>query len=109
MADGSTLRIGPIHHDAQFRSLECLLRVLVVWKRAAILVEAGVCTSSAFFGGCRLIFRISSVWAVLADFDAPEWRYEPEVARFLGEWAPHARIAAISGWMPMMFMTRVRL
>jgi hypothetical protein len=36
---------------------------------------------------------------------APEGRFEPKMARFLAERASaYARIAAISGRMPMMFM-----
>ncbi len=50
------------------------------------------------------------VWAVLAGLGAPERRFEPKMALFRVENAPiYALIAAISGRMPMMFMTRVRL
>ena len=48
--------------------------------------------------------------SVLAGSGAPERRYEPKMARFRAEQEPiYALIAAISGRMPMMFMTRVRL
>ena len=50
------------------------------------------------------------MWAVLAGSGALERRFEPMVARFPAEQAfAYALIAAISGRMPMMFMTRVRL
>ncbi len=59
---------------------ECLLWVLVVWKRAAILRFGSGPGSSAFFGGRRPVFRIFGVWVVLAGSDALERRFEPEVA-----------------------------
>ncbi len=45
--------------------------------------------------------------AVLAGSGALERRFEPKMALFPAEQAPYAWIAAISGRMPMMFMTRV--
>ncbi len=50
------------------------------------------------------------MWAFLACSGAPERRFEPKMARFRAEQGPiYALIAAISGRMPRMFMTRVRL
>ena len=65
---------------------------------------------AATFGVYGPDVRVFGVWAVLGARGAPERRYEPEVGRFPAEQGPiYALIAAISGRMPMMFMTRVRL
>lgn len=59
---------------------------------------------------CGRDFRVFGVCAVLMALCAPERLFEPKIPRFLAEQGPaHARIAAISERIPMMFMTRVRL
>jgi len=64
------------------------LRVLVVWKRAALFCRGGVGIAAAIFGGCGPVFRISGVWAVLAGSGALERRFEPVMVRFPAEQAP---------------------
>jgi hypothetical protein len=59
---------------------------------------------------CGRDFRVFGVWAVLMALCAPERQFEPKIPLFLAEQGPaHALIATISGPIPMMFMTRVRL
>ena len=71
--------------------------------------ETGVGGRPVSSGPLDPVFPISGISTVLVTLSAPEGRYEPKMAPFRVKKAPiYALIAAISGRMPRMFMTRVR-
>ncbi len=81
-----------------------------VWKRAAIYRRGGFDIAAVISGVCGHDSPISGMSTALVALSTPERRYEPKMALFRVEKGPvYALIAAISGRMPMMFMTRVRL
>jgi hypothetical protein len=84
--------------------------VLAVWKRAAPVIGDWICGVAATFSVCGPDFRVFGVLAVLGTLVAPERRFEPNMMQFPAEQEPtYALIAATSGRMPRMLMTRVRL
>ncbi len=78
-------------------------RVWVVWKRLTIFDWIYVTPIFGQMSGCLRIWAlIGAEWAEIGVWDAP-------ASSNCACDGPQARIASISGRMPMMFMTRVRL